>query len=133
MSSSKITIRQSQKTLKKECDKLWADCVKAKAGHKSEISGKTESLHAHHLVGKANFHMRYCLENGICLTAGEHFYVAHHAGRVEDFRSVVKALRGVHVFENLNILAHYNTKVDLWGVREYFKKELKRLAAGVSR
>ncbi|KKP74575.1 MAG: hypothetical protein UR73_C0038G0008 [candidate division WS6 bacterium GW2011_GWF1_35_23] len=36
---SKIKLPKS-KSLKKACDDLWADIIKAKAGYKSELSGK---------------------------------------------------------------------------------------------
>lgn len=109
-------------------DKLWADCVKAKAGFKSEMSGKTENLHAHHINGKANLRSRYELENGICLTGGEHFFIAHHAGRQEKFKSFVKTLRGEDIFERLQLLNSYSGKTDLLAVKAYLQEKLKEFS-----
>ena len=65
------------KNKRRGADRLWADIIKARAGYKSEISGKTENLQAHHVHKKPNLALRYSLDNGICLTAGEHLRFAH--------------------------------------------------------
>lgn len=74
------------KSLKKICDDLWIECIKLKAGYKSELSGKEGKkiggntiLTAHHIVGKPNLRLRYELENGICLDNGsEHIFGVHN-------------------------------------------------------
>ena len=120
--SSKLPKKED---LMKVCTKLWADCVKAKAGWKSELSGKSEGLHAHHLIGKPNYRLRFHIENGICLTAGEHFFVAHNTGREADFKKRVRLLRGHDIFERLEEFSHYNGKTDLGGVKVYLQEQLK--------
>ena len=57
----------------KQLDKLWGDCVKARAGMKSEFSGNPGILHPHHIMQKPNHRLRWELDNGVCLTGGEHF------------------------------------------------------------
>jgi hypothetical protein len=85
----------------KQCDKLWAEIVKMKASYYSEYSNKAgrqiggeDVLHAHHLMGKATRAMRYCIDNGICLTAGEHHFIAHVEGRKTMFHRRVLDVRG---------------------------------------
>jgi len=51
----------------------WAFDVKKNAGFKSEVSDKNKNLHSHHIFSWKDFPgLRYCLENGICLTDEEH-------------------------------------------------------------
>lgn len=57
----------------KQLDKLWGDCIKARAGRRSEVSGATGILHPHHIMQKPNHRLRWELDNGVCLTGGEHF------------------------------------------------------------
>lgn len=61
----------------KKCDKLWAQAVKARAQNKCEVCGKTERLHAHHVIPRTNYSTRYLVENGVCLCYKHHFYWAH--------------------------------------------------------
>ena len=117
-------IKLPKDNLKKECGILWAKCVKARAGWKSELSGKTENLNAHHLRGKSNYMLRFSLDNGFCLTNGEHFYIAHNTGRQQGFEERVKAIRGADVFEKLELLRSFSGKVDLFVVKAYLQQKL---------
>ena len=112
-------------SLKKQCDMLWAKCVKAKAGYMSEFSKKTERLHAHHIIGKPNYRLRYEIENGVCLTSGEHIFGVHHAGRAERYRAMIQALRGDDIFERLSILRNELCKTKLQDVKPYLEAKLK--------
>jgi len=87
------TILSKIKPPKKRCDTLWALCIKARAGFVCEYSGEQgkqiggeANLNAHHIIGKRNFTLRYSLDNGVCITNGVHFFVAHHTARLQDFR-----------------------------------------------
>ena len=122
---------------KKICDDLWADLIKAKAGYKSEYSGKLgkkaggeEILHSHHIVGKPNFRLRYELDNGISLTAGEHKFIAHHTGRQEMFRVRVKEIKGQDIYEKLNLLSRGISKVDYKTMFLYLKEQLMKVNNG---
>ena len=117
---------------KKLCDDIWADLIKAKAGHKSEYSGKLgkkaggdEILHAHHILGKSNYRLRYELDNGISLTAGEHKFIAHHTGRQEMFRERIKEIKGQDIYERLKLLKSGISKVDYKMMFLYLKEQLK--------
>lgn len=123
--------KSPHKILEKECDALWSKAVKLRAGNKSEISGKTDVLNAHHLVGKPNYRLRYELSNGISLTSGEHFFVAHNAGRVEGFKNTVKILRGHDIFEKLHNLKWDQCKTDLTMVKLYLENEIRNLERGL--
>jgi hypothetical protein len=108
------------------CDRIWAEIVKRRAGYKSEYTRRDGSLHAHHLVGKPCYRLRYELDNGICLTAGEHKFVAHHTGRAEQFRDFVKSYRGKDTFEKLNLLRRLGGKTRLQDVYLYLLNELRK-------
>ena len=122
---SKIKIVKG-KTLKKQNDELWSKIIKLRAGNKSELSGKTESLQSHHIKGKSCFRLRWELDNGICLTAGEHFFGIHHQGRMKEYESKIKAVKGQDIFERLEKLKNEKCK-DLIFVNLYLKRELKKL------
>jgi len=73
----------------KLCDEIWSDIIKAKAGYKSEYSGKLgkqaggdEILNAHHIVGKPNHRLRYDFDNGICL------WYMHHRANYQELASI---------------------------------------------
>ena len=92
------------KLTKQTCDALWSKCIRELAGNKSELSGKTERLNAHHIKGKGNLALRYSLLNGICLTVGEHFFTAHRQDRQDGFNKRVEALRGRDIWKKLDAL-----------------------------
>ena len=108
----------------KQLDKLWADCVKARAGMKSEYSGKTIGLNAHHIHGKSNYRLRYELDNGVCITSGEHFYIAHVQGRAEAFKQWAMRLRGLNN-EKAQMLSQGCGASDLFAIKIYLSQKLK--------
>lgn len=137
--------------LQTKCDSLWLELIKLKAGYCSEISDKEGTqiggsyiLNAHHINNKPNFHLRYSLENGICLTQTEHKYEAHandtrkvlggkpkrlsFKGKrpYEEFKQKVRDLRGEDIYERLDVLKHDNTKLDLNDVKEMLEEEIKK-------
>lgn len=116
-----------KKTLKTQCDQLWAKVIKARAGHKSEISGKTDSLHAHHLRGKSSYRLRYELDNGVCCTAGEHFFGFHVTGRREGYEKIIARQRRPDLFEYLEKLQWDICKTKLPEVYVYLETELEKL------
>lgn len=98
---------------------LWATLVKALAGFRSEISGSPDNLQAHHLAGKPNLLLRYIeMDNGICVTSGEHNFGFHHAGNVETYRGYAKKLRGEDVYERLALLKPRHDKISLVLIEE---------------
>ena len=120
----KIKLPKS-KSLKKQNDELWSECIKARAKYKSELSGKTDRLHSHHIAGKDCYRLRWELENGICLTAGEHFYGVHHQSRKQEYENKIKALRGDNIFERLELLRQYKVKVNLQLTKIDLEQKLK--------
>ena len=125
LNNDKIKIVKG-KTLKKQCDELWAKIIKLRAGNKSELSGKTEGLHSHHIIGKPGYRLRYELDNGICLTAGEHFFGIHHQGRQKEYEQKIKNVKGGDIFERLSLLKNEKSK-SLVFVKLYLERELKSL------
>lgn len=120
-----IIKRQTNKDLKKECDRLWRLCIRKRAGNKSELSGRTEVLQCHHLRGKPNLLLRYSLDNGFCCTKGEHFYGFHHTGRRASYEERVKILRGKDIFDKLEAMKNINAKQDLNLIKITLEMELK--------
>jgi len=114
-----------------QCDDLWREIIKAKAGYRSELSGKMADpengiyLQSHHILQKPNRRLRYELENGICITKGEHNWGAH-GGRQEEFRRKIQAIRGADIFDRLYLLKNQKPP-DMIMLKIYLTKELEKL------
>ena len=106
-------------------DKLWAKCVKERAGYKSEWSGKTENLNAHHIDGKGNYRMRWELDNGVCITNGEHFYRAHKASTAAKFRKWAMKRRGI-TEADIRLWKRALGGTDKFAVKIYLEQQLKK-------
>lgn len=122
---------RKRKSIKTECDKLWADIVKAKAGYKSEYSGKSGKqiggdavLNAHHLRGKSSYRLRYEISNGYCCTSGEHCFGFHHSERRTKYEEKVKEQRGHDIFDKLEMLRHFKSN-DIRAIKLYLEKVLE--------
>ena len=131
----------------KRMDLIWGKCIKARAEYISEISsdwgreiGGGHILEAHHIANKPNYHLRYSLDNGICLTYKEHRFEAHAdeawgrsrlqaiKGRHKKaiFKDKVRALRGQNIYIELIDIGRLRTKIDLDEVEAFLKSELKK-------
>ena len=105
---TKLNKKSAHKQLFNELEKLWSECIKARAHYKSELSGKTERLNSHHLIGKPNYLLRFSLENGICITSGEHTFGFHNEGRRRQFERRVKTIRGEDVYDKLEQMSSFS-------------------------
>ncbi len=119
------------KSFRKQLDGLWAEAVKLRAGYKSEISGTPGRqiggdaiLDAHHIAKKPNYTLRYNLDNGICVTRGEHRSI--HGPDEEVWRRKIKHIRGENIYDELALL-RYNTMKDKTLCRIYLENEIKKL------
>lgn len=124
--------RLSKKPTIKQIEKLWSECVKARAGYKSEISGKTDCVQSHHIMQKGNYRLKTGLENGICLTKGEHFGwhnlndSAWKADRekADDLKKKFLWLRG-KTEDDMLVLKRQLGGTDLFAVEIYLKQKLE--------
>ena len=122
-------IRKDFRPTTKDLDKLWAKAVKLRAGMRSELRHIEESyLAAHHILGKPTLSLRYNLDNGICITVGQHKWVAHHAGRQDDFRRLALQKRGV-AEEQLRLTSR--NRVDMFGTKLYLEEKIKEYEAKI--
>lgn len=110
----------------KKLEDLWKKVVKARAGYKSELGGDVEGqqLHAHHIMGKPNYRLRFELDNGICINGGQHFQ-AGDAYTCSEIRKQCLKVRGVSE-EKLKMLGRQVGGTDLFLVELYLKRELKK-------
>ena len=121
-----MKIRKDFRPTKKELDKLWATVVKLRAGMKSEYKHlPNTNLHAHHIIGKSTLALRYNLDNGVCVTGGQHFFVAHHTGRSAKFKTWALSHRGV---TEDDLLLTSRNRVDLWATQMYLEQKIKELS-----
>lgn len=123
------------KSLKKQCDALWYEIIKKRAGYKSELTGREGRqigggfvICAHHIGGKPNHRLRYELDNGICLeNGGEHKFGIHNPNREKEYREKIKAVKGEDIYERMLMLKHQRGTTDLQLVKIYLTKELEAL------
>lgn len=126
---------KSQPGIKKQCDDLWIEIIKAKAGYKSEISGRGRKegiqITSHHIAGKPNFYLRYLLENGICLeNHEEHIFGVHNkfdpVKSNEMTKKIIKKI-GEERYEQLcRARKRKGGKGDYQAVKIYLQQELKK-------
>jgi len=122
--------KKTRKWYKKQCDKLWQKCVKARAGYRSEMSGTREGrMVGHHVMKKPNLFLRYNLDNGMCVTTGEHFAIHYKGAEWLCYKSFI-VLRGEHLLEALDSFRSINIKdMPEWtleGKYDELKEELKK-------
>ena len=122
--------------IKKQCDALWTACIYLRAGLRSELSGvsgelnakgtKIVGLNAHHIAHKPNNRLRFELENGICLTVGEHG-MGVHGSDPETWRARLISKIGQDKWNWLHSLKSTNGKTDLHAVRLYLSQYLNAI------
>jgi hypothetical protein len=121
----KLKNRVDKKPTIKELDKLWAKAIKLRANMRSEYKHvEGAPLHAHHINGKNTHSDRYNLDNGVCVTGGQHFYVAHVQGRAQAFKDWALKKRGV-TEEQLKLTSR--NRVDLFATKLYLEQKIKDL------
>ena len=121
------------KGIKARLDKMWSEIIRKEAGYISEYSGKPLDrenkvyLCAHHLIGKPNLRMRYELLNGVCITTGEHSFIAHHTGREAQFKQRIKEIKGDDIFDRLEemYILSKGQKTDIKLIEIYLKQRLE--------
>ncbi len=124
--------------LKRELDKLWIECIKARALYKSELSGKEGRkiggdiiLTSHHIVGKPNNYLRYLLDNGICLENGnEHIFGVHNKNdviRARYYQDLIIQKIGQEKYNQLLSFRKKAPTVDLRLIKIYLQQKLEEL------
>jgi len=120
-------MRQGRRPTIKHLDDLWSRCIKARDKNRSQLSGKTENLNAHHILGKATHRLRYHLDNGITITGGEHRFTAHgDRTRASKFEEWALRKIGGEREALLRRLKYMTGGVDLSAVELYLKTVLQR-------
>jgi hypothetical protein len=127
----KSSAMKTKKGLKRTIDKLWADIVKVKAGHKCEYIDceKTTYLNSHHIFSRSNHALRWNLENGVCLCAGHHILsnMSAHKAPLE-FAEWLKEYRGIEWYERLRRLSRVvTTMTDYDEIKKQLYTELEKL------
>ena len=121
--------KSNRKKLREQLDKLWAELVKQRAGHKCERSGKTRWLNSHHIFSRSNLSVRWDLDNGVCLNAGRHTLQTNSAHKNPiEFIEWIKGRRGVKWYEEMRIKANLVRKWTIPELEELlktFKEEIK--------
>ena len=126
-----------KKSNKKKLEDLWIKVIKARAGYKSELSGKPGKqiggetiLTGHHIVGKPNDRLRFELDNGICLDNGaEHLFGVHNKFdpvKAKMYQDKIISYIGNDRYEKLLSMRNGTYKVDLKAVEIMLKQELQK-------
>ena len=118
-------MRPEIKRLKKQCDDLWSEIVKLKAGYVCEKCGKGKPdvvLNSHHIITRKIYSTRWLIENGVCLCYRDHIYWAHV--EFEAFREWCSKIRD---YAMLNFRRKQPFKKDYMAIKLYLEQELKKL------
>jgi len=122
-----------RKKLKKVCDNLWTEVIKARANYQSELSGikgkkagGNAIITAHHIAGKPNTRLRFELANGICLVNGsEHIFGAHSKdpAKAREYQDRIIEKIGQKTYDWLLTLRHETTKPDYNLIKLYLEQQ----------
>lgn len=96
-----------KKNIGKVLDKLWAECIKLKAGGRCEACGEVRYLNSHHIYSRSKYPTRWDTDNGVCLCAGHHTLKSDfsaHKTPVEFTEWLVKT-RGQEFIDKLRVKA----------------------------
>ena len=131
---------KSSSVAKKELEELWKQIIKVRAGFKSELSGisgkqigGSESITAHHIVGKGTDRLRFLeFDNGICLVNGsEHIFGVHHKwnpARAKEVSDQIIAYIGQERYDRLlSMRKQCGKKTDLQAAKIFLKQTLDEL------
>jgi hypothetical protein len=128
----------SNKEIKKECLKLWAEIVKEKAGHKCEFPGcnKTNQLNAHHFFRRQHTSVLVDPENGVCICPYHHTLGKESAHHDPDFKDKIlgripgyKAIRTEAWYIMLYRRAWQVRKID-WQMEKIYLFEMHKKICG---
>ena len=128
--------KTEKKQLEKRCHELWREIVFARAGYKCEYYGchNTNQLNPHHYKTKwAYKHLRYDLENGICLCPYHHTLGGTSAHKDPNFKEIIlgrykgiPAIRTEIWATRMDLKAQSGSKPDLRLVEIYLSNELNK-------
>lgn len=117
----------TQKGLTKILDDLWAEIVKKRAGYKCEVSGTTENLQSHHIIGRSNWRLRWEPRNGVCLSAKHHKFDRHQSAHNNPlwFNGWLEKYRK----EDVKWLRKHEMETKSW--KQFEKEELREILSNV--
>ena len=118
-------MRLEIKKLIKDCDDLWSEIVKLKAGYVCEKCGKGKPevvLNSHHIITRERKSTKWLIENGICLCFFHHFHWAHK--HTQEFEEWCRTKRD---YDILNFRRKQPFKKDYMVIKLYLEQELKKL------
>jgi hypothetical protein len=118
----------------------------ARAGYRCELTGRpgvwnekkgdySSGLVAHHIYAKPNYALRFSLDNGVCITIGQHFYTHVASGNLAKTAEKVRAIRPDDSNQRLDLLVHVKmarqNKTDLAGIVLYLRQELVKYSSNL--
>lgn len=122
-----------KKKLYQKIEELWKKAVKLRAGMKSELGGSGVQNHAHHIIGKSTYALRYSLENGICITGGEHMKCHDPDAKVAlQYQKKCLKVRKID-YDELKLLSNQVGSVNLMEMEEHLKSKIKEFEAAYAK
>lgn len=111
------------KKLRKECDKLWSECVKLRDGA-CVLCSKREGLNAHHWIhsrAQGNLH-RWDVKNGIAVCFACHLYKIHNYASADIMEQLKRVAfqRGIVTPEEYEAIAN-NHSIAKFGLEDYMQ------------
>ena len=111
----------------KKLDALWSKIIRSNG--RCVACGKTDTLNAHHYIGRRNRNVRWYVPNGFCLCSGCHTFKTQSAHQdPEWFRERALDLRGQAWLDNLIEQSRVNCMAEKQ-VYEDIKEYLERLVS----
>ena len=120
--------KKPSQTMAKNAEMLdiWSQLVKWRADYKCEYCGSKNRIHAHHVIRRGKYQLRWDLENGVCLCYMHHIadkdFSAHKDGA--RFTTWIKGKRGGKWWSYLQdrIAGEVNKAEQFKKLEDYMKK-----------
>lgn len=112
---------KKKKSLIDECDILWGEIIRKRAGYKCEKCDGTNVIQAHHIIPRTCWALRFDLINGISLCKQHHLYWAH-----KDALAFEEWVRTKRDLDYLKLNRHRKTNKDYQLLKIYLEKELAK-------
>lgn len=128
----------NKKPTDKELDRLWVKACRARDGNMCVYTREihpgrpaiTEGLNVHHILRKATHRMRWELDNGITISQGTHFYVAHGPGvRAKQFEQWALSRLSSRAHAHLLLFQNMIGGLDKFALKLYLEKQIKTFEA----
>ncbi len=106
---------------KRKADALFALKVRSRGMCERCGKGRPAQLQCAHIITRSNLHLRFNLQNALCLCAGCHFYWHHEPLECMGWFKAVFSDRAAYLLKEKNVIEH---NIDYQKIIDNFKSNV---------